>query len=219
MSRRCLSKRPFRTVALSPRPSLEGELGDVVAPGIENNGAAVRKVFAVAANQIEIGLDRGRREQGVYHRRRMAGFAFHASGDGAPATYDRVFEGQDASGEPRFERVAGRDVPSDVAIVGGHIGDALVIFAERENAEEKARSLTARAHCLTLGAPCASISEPMTLVSRSQPLTIRLLVRDRVRGLGPDFQERGFRESRRGEPCRAPQASSVRGPRCRRWRR
>src|SRR5271165_2472593 len=70
--------------------------GDVIAPWIEDSGSAVLQILRVARNQIEVGLDRRRRKQGIDDGRRMTRFAFHTARDGPPATDDGVAERQNS---------------------------------------------------------------------------------------------------------------------------
>jgi hypothetical protein len=51
--------------------------GDVIAPWIEDSDSTVLQILRVARNQIEVGLDRRRRKQGIDDGRRMTRFSFH----------------------------------------------------------------------------------------------------------------------------------------------
>ena len=55
-----------------------------------------------------------------------------------PATDDGVAERQYSSGETSLERISRRDVALNVGVVGSEIGDALVVFGEREDTDEEA---------------------------------------------------------------------------------
>ncbi len=111
--------------------------GDVIAPWIEDSGSTVLQILRVARNQIEVRLDRRRREQGIDDGRRMARFSFHTPGNGPPATHDGVVERQNSSGETSLERISRRDVALNVGVVVSETCDALVVFREREDADEE----------------------------------------------------------------------------------
>ena len=56
---RCCARKsadPLRS-QLFAGATFEGEPGEVVAPGIENDGSAICYILAVARNQIEVGFD------------------------------------------------------------------------------------------------------------------------------------------------------------------
>ncbi len=110
---------------------------DVIAPWIEDSGSTVLQILRVARNQIEVRLDRRRRKQGIDDRRRMTHFSFHTPGNGPPATDDGVAQRQYSSGETSLERISSRDVALTVGVVAGEICDALVVFREREDADEE----------------------------------------------------------------------------------
>ncbi len=126
---------PFeRLLASTP---FQRKCGDVIAPWIEDSGSTVLQILRVTRNQIEVRLDRRRGKQGVDDGRRMTGFAFHTPGNGPPATHNGVVERHNSSGETSFERVSRRYVALNVGVVAGEICDALVVFREREDADEE----------------------------------------------------------------------------------
>src|SRR5271157_5394474 len=111
--------------------------GDVIAPWIEDSSATVLQILRVARNQIEVRLDRRRRKQGIDDGRRMSHFSFHTPGNGPPATDDGVAERQYSSGETSLEGISRRDVALNVGVVASEICNALVVFREREDADEE----------------------------------------------------------------------------------
>ena len=124
---------------------------DVIAPWIEDSGSAVLQILRVARNQKEVRLDRRRRKQGIDDRRRMTRFSFHTPGNGPPATDDRVAERQNSSGETSLKRISRRDVALNVGVVASEICDALVVFREREDADEEAAFIDSAAPALDTG--------------------------------------------------------------------
>jgi len=122
-----------KTANLRARPN--GELSEVVPPRVEQHGPAMGEIAAIAGNKNEIVLNRGRREQGVNHGRRVAGLTFHPSGNSAPASNDRVFERQYSPRETRLQGVARGHVWHHVGVVGWQIENTLVVLAEGENAD------------------------------------------------------------------------------------
>jgi hypothetical protein len=126
---------PFDRLSASRR--FQRKCGDVIAPWIEDSGPTMLQILRVARNKIEVRLDRRRRKQGIDDGRRMTRFSFHTPGDDPPATHDGVAERQYASGEPSLERISRRDVALNVGVVASEICDALVVFREREDADEE----------------------------------------------------------------------------------
>jgi len=125
--------------------------GDVIAPWIEDSASTVLQILRVARNQIEVRLDRGRRKQGIDDGRRMTRFSFHTPRDGPPATDDGVAERQYSSGETSLERISRRDVALNVGVVASEIGDALVVFREREDTDEEAAFIDSAPPALDAG--------------------------------------------------------------------
>src|SRR5271157_1451559 len=125
---------PFERLPASRR--FQQKCGDVIAPWIEDSGSTVLQILRVARNQIEVRLDRRRRKQGIDNGRRTTRFSFHTPGNGPPATDDGVVERQNSSGETSLERISRRDVALNVGAVASEIRDALVVFREREDADE-----------------------------------------------------------------------------------
>src|SRR5208337_2649057 len=138
MARRVSPKAvpPFERLPASRR--FQRKRGDVIAPWIEDSSATVLQILRVARNQIEVRLDRRRRKQGIDDGRRMSHFSFHTPGNGPPATDDGVAERQYSSGETSLEGISRRDVALNVGVVASEICNALVVFREREDADEEA---------------------------------------------------------------------------------
>lgn len=95
------------------------------------------QVAPVARDEIEIRLDRGGCEQRIDHRRGMTGLALDAAGNVTPASYHLVAERQDPTLESGFERISRRHVAQTIGIIVGKIGDALIVFSECQDAQEK----------------------------------------------------------------------------------
>jgi len=140
---------PFERLPASGR--FQRKRGDVIAPWIEDRGSTVLQILRVARNQIEVRLDRRRRKQGVDDGRRMTRFSFDTPRDGSPATDDGVAERQNSSGETSLERISRRDVALTVGVGAGEICDALVVFREREDADEEAAFIDSAPPALDTG--------------------------------------------------------------------
>ena len=125
--------------------------GDVIAPWIEDSGSTVLQILRVARNQIEVRLDRRRRKQSIDDGRRMTRFSFHTPGNGPTATDDGVAERQNSSGKTILERISRCDVALNVGVVASEICDALVVFREREDADEEAAFIDSAAPALDTG--------------------------------------------------------------------
>ena len=125
--------------------------GYVIAPRIEDSGSTLLQVLRVTRNQIEVRLERGRRKQGIDDGRRMTRFSFHTARNGPPATDDGFAERQYSSGETSLERISRRDVALNVGVVASEIGDALVVFGEREDTDEEAAFIDSAPPALDAG--------------------------------------------------------------------
>ena len=140
---------PLERLPVSRR--FQRKCGDVIAPWIEDSGSTVLQILRVTRNEIEVGLDRRCRKQGIDDGRRMTRFSFHAPRDGPPATDDGVAERQNSSGETSLERISRRDEALNAGVVAREICDALVVFREREDADEEAAFIDSAPPALDAG--------------------------------------------------------------------
>jgi len=116
---------------------LEGKLGWVVCPGVEDGCPTVCHMRDVSGREVEVVLQRRGGEKCIDHRGRVARKTLDFAADGSPSQRDRVRDRKNPRGEAGFECSDRAFDPGAKLISLGKVMKSLLVLGDGENAQEK----------------------------------------------------------------------------------